>query len=342
MSHAPSAVNHPNEKGRPRRTALDLSRERSGRRCDFRIVVVPRAPGATTRLGRTIAIDNRNACGNGGRKHVERNGALDRLVDPLCPAGTRTLEARLFAVAIFPILAAGTLGTLAAVICLDTLRTLLAVVALRALLTLGAIVALGTVTAILTLGTVVPLRTVTAILALGALRPVVALAAGLAVFFLALIFAVVAVGGDVVLVLAFIVVVEIVAAWTLLFEARTILVQHAKIVVRELVVIFGLNAVALHLRVPGEGFVFFEQLRSVAAIAIVLPVALRGLVRRAGSASAATAATAVAVLTIVDQKKVLVLVVLNQPLRGPGPSRPHHLHDPFRQASASGSCHLTL
>jgi hypothetical protein len=35
-------------------------------------------------------------------------------------------------------------------------------------------------------------------------------------------------------------------------------------------------------------------------------------------------------------------VVLNQPLRGPGPSRPHHLHDPFRQASASGSCHLTL
>jgi hypothetical protein len=69
--------------------------------------------------------------------------------------------------------------------------------------------------------------------------------------------------------------------------------------VRELEEIFGLDAVALQLRVARERLVFLKKLGGIAARAIVLAITrVRALVRRAGSAAAAAPA---ATLTIVDQ-----------------------------------------
>jgi len=85
----------------------------------------------------------------------------------------------------------------------------------------------------------------------------------------------------------------------LLLEAGAVLVEHAVIMVRELEKIFGLDAVALQLRVARERLVFFQELGGIAARAIVLAITgVRALVRRAGSAAAAAPA---ATLTIVDQ-----------------------------------------
>ena len=96
--------------------------------------------------------------------------------------------------------------------------------------------------------------------------------------------------------------------------------------VRKLKIIFGLDAVALHLRVARERLVFLKQLGGIAARAVVLAVARIGrLVRRTRSAAAA-AATA-AVLTIVDQMKILVLVVLFCH-SGRAPPGRSILHDP--------------
>ena len=61
--------------------------------------------------------------------------------------------------------------------------------------------------------------------------------------------------------------------------------------VRELEIIFRLDAIALELRVASERLVLLEELRRIAAGAVVLPIALLGLVR----ARSATAATATAV-----------------------------------------------
>jgi len=85
----------------------------------------------------------------------------------------------------------------------------------------------------------------------------------------------------------------------LFFEAGAAFVEHAKIMVGELQIIFGLDPIASQLRVTGKRFVLLMKLRSVAALAIVLTVPrVRHIVRRA--LSAATTAPA-AVLTIVDQ-----------------------------------------
>jgi hypothetical protein len=65
----------------------------------------------------------------------------------------------------------------------------------------------------------------------------------------------------------------VVALTTLVFEAGAVLAQHAEIVIGELQVIFGLDAVAGELRVARHALVFFEQLGGVPALAIVLPVA---------------------------------------------------------------------
>jgi hypothetical protein len=89
-----------------------------------------------------------------------------------------------------------------------------------------------------------------------------------------------------------------------LLEAGAVLIEHAEIMVRELQVEFGLDAVALHLAVARELAVFLQQLSGIAALTIVLAIARIGTaVRRASPA--ATAATAAA-LTIVDQMKILV------------------------------------
>ena len=47
--------------------------------------------------------------------------------------------------------------------------------------------------------------------------------------------------------------------------------------VRILEIIFGLDAVALHLRVAREALVFFEQLGGIAALPVVLAVAGTGI-----------------------------------------------------------------
>jgi hypothetical protein len=110
-----------------------------------------------------------------------------------------------------------------------------------------------------------------------------------------------------------------------LLETRTVLVQDAKIVIRELQIIFGLNAIAAKLGVARHRFELLVKLGGIAARAIVLTVAAAGRATRARPA-AATAATA-AVLTIVDQMVILVTGGLSSPLQRSGPSRPNFLHD---------------
>ena len=68
--------------------------------------------------------------------------------------------------------------------------------------------------------------------------------------------------------------------------------------VRELEIIFGLDAVARKLGVARHAFIFFEQLGGITALATVLPVArLSAEVRSPLSPTAAPAAA----LTIIDQ-----------------------------------------
>ena len=59
----------------------------------------------------------------------------------------------------------------------------------------------------------------------------------------------------------------------LLLEARAALAEDAEIMIRELKIIFGLDAVARELGVARHALVFLEQLGGIAALAIVLAVA---------------------------------------------------------------------
>jgi hypothetical protein len=85
----------------------------------------------------------------------------------------------------------------------------------------------------------------------------------------------------------------------LILEARAAILEHAKIMIGILEIIFGLDPVAGELRIARQALVFFQQLGGVAALAVILAVA-------AGIASHAlrtlsAAATTTAALTIVDQ-----------------------------------------
>ena len=85
---------------------------------------------------------------------------------------------------------------------------------------------------------------------------------------------------------------------TLVFEARAAFAQHAEIMVCELQIVFGLDAVAGELRIARHALVFLEQLSGVAALAIVLTVPrLSAEVRSPLSPTTAPAAA----LTIIDQ-----------------------------------------
>ena len=70
--------------------------------------------------------------------------------------------------------------------------------------------------------------------------------------------------------------------------------------IRELEIIFGLDAVARELRIARHAFVFFEQLGGIAALAIVLPVARLSAAEVPTPALPTTTAPAAA-LTIIDQ-----------------------------------------
>jgi hypothetical protein len=100
------------------------------------------------------------------------------------------------------------------------------------------------------------------------------------------------------LVLTLVLVGVIVTLAALILEAGAAFAQHPEIMVRILQIIFGLDAITRELRVARHALVFFEQLRSVAALAIVLPVSR--LSTEALAPLAPTAAPAAA-LTIIDQ-----------------------------------------
>jgi len=100
------------------------------------------------------------------------------------------------------------------------------------------------------------------------------------------------------LVLTLVLVGVIVALAALILEAGAAFAQHPEIMVSILQIIFGLDAITRELRVARHALVFFEQLRSVAALAIVLPVSR--LSTEALAPLALTAAPAAA-LTIIDQ-----------------------------------------
>ena len=94
------------------------------------------------------------------------------------------------------------------------------------------------------------------------------------------------------------------------FEARTRFGEHTEIVIGELQVIFGVDAVTLHLRVARQRLVFFVQLRGVSARAVVDAIARLRTPRIAArtlpaatATTTATAATATVLLLpiIVDQ-----------------------------------------
>ena len=70
--------------------------------------------------------------------------------------------------------------------------------------------------------------------------------------------------------------------------------------VRILQIIFGLDAVTPELRVARHALVFFEELRGVATLAIVLAVAVRPAAQILGPLASA-AATAATLLSIIDQ-----------------------------------------
>src|SRR5204863_483583 len=141
--------------------------------------------------------------------------------------------------------------------------------------------------AITTVVTVVAARTVAPVEALGALFAVIggSFGFGLDQLFLALVF----VGLIVAL-----------ATRSLILEAGAALAQHSKIMVRELQIIFGLNAVARELRVACHALVLFEQLGGIAALAIVLAVA-RLSAKVPATAALSPAAAPAATLSVVDQ-----------------------------------------
>lgn len=97
---------------------------------------------------------------------------------------------------------------------------------------------------------------------------------------------------------AFELIVALAALLVLIFEPRAVLAEHTEIMIRELQIIFGLDAVSRELCVARHALVLLEQLRRVAPLAIVLPVArLSAEVRPPLSTTAAPAAA----LSIIDQ-----------------------------------------
>jgi len=131
-----------------------------------------------------------------------------------------------------------------------------------------------------------------ALKALVAVRPVVSLGAVVVAALVALV-----VGLHLLLVA---VVIDILAAGAaLLFEAGAALAENAVIMIRILQIIFGLDAVAAELRVSRHALVFFQELRSIATLTIVLAVAVRPSTEILGPLTPAAAAAAT--LSIIDQ-----------------------------------------
>lgn len=171
------------------------------------------------------------------------------------------------------------------------------------------------------LGTVVPFRPVGAIrtvaawplllLLLRLTRRLLALTLILALSLIVVIVAVVIIGpvrGHVFLVIAVIILVILRTAAALLLlllllilEAGATFLEDAKIMIGELKVIFGLDAVPGELGIPRHALVFFEKLGGVAALARVAGVTAAVALHSLGPLPSATATAATLLLTIVDQ-----------------------------------------
>src|SRR5687768_17103742 len=107
--------------------------------------------------------------------------------------------------------------------------------------------------------------------------------------------------------------------------------------VGELKIIFGLDTVALHLRVAGETLVFFQQLGGVAALAIILAIASARI--HVGGASTPAPTASAAALTIVYQTKILTNG--GSTLPSPVHIRPTHCSTHEGTSPPSGPRHLT-
>src|SRR3546814_14944711 len=89
----------------------------------------------------------------------------------------------------------------------------------------------------------------------------------------------------------------------MLLHARAVLVQHAKIVIGELQVIFGVDAIPLHLRVTREILVFLVELIRIAPRPVVDAISPLRVALRAPTATAPTAAR----LPIVHQPLIVLV-----------------------------------
>ena len=190
-------------------------------------------------------------------------------------------------------------------IALGALRTVavLADIALGALRTVAVLadIALGALRTVAVLA-VVALRTLGALRAVGARFAVraIAVAARRGALFLAVVFVARLMVGASHLIVAVTVIVIARPALILLLETRAAIFQNAEIMIGELEVIFGLDAIPSELHVARQSFILLEQLGGIAALAIVLAIAVRAAGSILGTLSTATA-TAPA-LTIVDQE----------------------------------------
>ncbi|GAA4221256.1 hypothetical protein GCM10022253_27030 [Sphingomonas endophytica] len=116
---------------------------------------------------------------------------------------------------------------------------------------------------------------------------------------------------EIVAVVELIEVVALAAHRLLVVRPAALVREDTEIMIRELQIIFGVDAITRHLRVAGHVLVFLEQLRGIAPRATVDPVAAVTLSMAAAATltlllATTTAATAT-VLTVVDQFTVLVL-----------------------------------
>lgn len=194
---------------------------------------------------------------------------------------------------------------------LPTARTLGAF----AVLTAGVALAIGALAPVLTLRALLTVRAVRAALTVGAFwairafEPFLAIGALLALYTKP--FALLADADRLALVAELVIAVDIeiglLTAWLLLLEPAALVAQHAEIMIGELEVIFGVDAIALALRVRGQVLVLFVQLVGVAAGAAVDPIAIVGTPLPTGplttitvAATTTTAATTTG-LPIVDQ-----------------------------------------
>ena len=155
-----------------------------------------------------------------------------------------------------------------------SLRTLCLVIALR---TLCLVIALRTLRPVKALGTLIAFGPVGALRAFSARFAVLTIAVAarrwaLLIAILIVVCLIVGAGRLFVTIAIFFITR---AALILFFEPRTPILEHAEIMIGELQIIFGLNAIPGELHVARQCLIFLEQLGGITALAIVLTIAVR-------------------------------------------------------------------